>query len=416
MANAQSTLSADADAPTGVAWGLLAVVSAIFFVSTGGAFSSLGVLLPAMIADLGWSWTQAGAGFTVLALTTGLSSTLPAWTLGRGDMRLVYLSGGVVIALGFALMATAGGLAAYIAGAGLVGVGYSQVGAVPAVKLLSGWFGSRRSFAIGVFFTSGALGSVAAPLAASTFLAALDSWRLYWTAVATLIGALCLAAALLVRERAEPADDGDNPYGSQTPPARVDWTLREAMTTPQFFIIVFGLTVTLLGTVTMNAWQVTHMKSLGVSAQVAAGALSAHALSNAFSRIVGGAIIDRIGAKWVFASGLAAGVVGMAALAVADTPLLIAIFAFGDGYSFGIVTFSTSILLLNYFGAKHNPAILGTLNLISTVAMIGPIAAGGVADGALGFAPSFFAIAAILAVGFVAAVMMRAPARKEAPR
>ena len=34
-----------------------------------------------MVEDLSWSWTNAGLGFTLLALLTGLASMLPAWTL-----------------------------------------------------------------------------------------------------------------------------------------------------------------------------------------------------------------------------------------------------------------------------------------------------------------------------------------------
>ncbi|MEM8934815.1 MAG: hypothetical protein AAGC77_00225, partial [Pseudomonadota bacterium] len=64
-------------------WGGLALISAIFMVATGATFSSLGVLLPSMIAEFEWSWTQGGAGFTVVGLFTGLGPT----PLELGDHR-----------------------------------------------------------------------------------------------------------------------------------------------------------------------------------------------------------------------------------------------------------------------------------------------------------------------------------------
>ena len=40
--------------------GLFLVLSLIFFHITASTFASLGVVLPAMIAELPWSWTEAG--------------------------------------------------------------------------------------------------------------------------------------------------------------------------------------------------------------------------------------------------------------------------------------------------------------------------------------------------------------------
>ena len=38
--------------------------SLILFLITAATYSSLGVVLPAMVKDLGWSWSEAGLGFT----------------------------------------------------------------------------------------------------------------------------------------------------------------------------------------------------------------------------------------------------------------------------------------------------------------------------------------------------------------
>jgi len=55
-------------------WLTFAAVSLIFFVISAGAFSSLGVVLPAMVGEMGWNWTQAGMGYTLLGLACGLAS------------------------------------------------------------------------------------------------------------------------------------------------------------------------------------------------------------------------------------------------------------------------------------------------------------------------------------------------------
>jgi MFS family permease len=385
-------------------------VSLIFGVSTGATFSSLGVLLPAMIEELGWSWAQAGLGFTVIGLLTGLSSTVPAETIKRFGIRATYLTGGFSLAAGFLVFSQAQGLASYLIGAALIGLGYSQSGAVPAVHVLSGWFLQRRSLVIGVFFTSGAIGSIIGPIAAALTLTGLESWRSYWIGAAILSGVIATILALFVSDPPQDALAAElNAQASNG--EEQSWEFKEVLRTPQYHIIILSVTITLLGALTMNTWQVTHMQNLGVAATITATALSMHALFNAASRIVGGVIIDRVGAKLLFLVGLASGVFGMAALSVADDPLLILIFAIGDGVSFGMVTFASSILLLDYFGAKNNPMILGFLNLITTAGMIGPVLAGYVADRVGGFFEVFVALSILMLVVFTLSLTMTKPIR-----
>ena len=399
---------------TMMGWSLVVLVSLVFLVATGAVWSSLGILLPSMIEELQWSWSQAGLGFTIIGLMTGLSSTLPAWVMRlskASGVKLCYVIGGIVGAAGFATFAYAQSIWHFYLGAALIGTGYSFAGVVPGVKVVSDWITARRSFAVGLFFFSGAVGSILGPIATTSVQTIMDSWRAYWVIVAALMLVLGLIGGLFIPSQKTPDAQGDT-SDDQNTASSDDWTLGEAMRTPQFYIIAGGLTAALLAAITMNTWQFTHMSNLGVTAQVAAGALSAQAVFNALARGLGGVVADWIGAKWLFVSGLITGVVGMLALGFADTPLLIATYAIADGYSFGIIVFSCTLLLLNYYGTGHNPAILGTVNLITTAAMIGP-ALGGVIAGAVGsFMPVFVGISGILFIAFCAALPMKKPVRK----
>jgi MFS family permease len=351
-------------------------------------------------------------GFTVLGLFTGLSSTIPAYTIKKVGIRLTYLLGGLTISAGFLILSFSNDLKIYLLGAALVGLGYSQTGAVPAIKVISSWFDKKRSFLIGLFFTCGALGSVIGPLVADVFLSKVGSWALYWVSIAALILCLTLITTVFVSERPDSPEDTETPEEKTLNEAN-NWEFREVLKTPQYYIIILAVTFTLFGTLTMNAWQVTHMQNLGVAATMAAAALSAHAVFNAISRILGGIIIDKIGAKVIFALGLLAGVIGMAALSVADTPALILIFAIGDGVSFGIVTFATSIILLEYYGDKNNPMILGFVNLITTAAMSGPLIAGAIADKIGGFKEVFIGISIMLLAVFILTLVMKKPVKTQ---
>src|SRR5271154_5244533 len=60
---------------------VFAAVSLIFFFLNVATFTSLGVVLYAMLSELHWSMTAAGFSFTLLGLACGLSSPLPALTM-----------------------------------------------------------------------------------------------------------------------------------------------------------------------------------------------------------------------------------------------------------------------------------------------------------------------------------------------
>ena len=404
-------------------WVPFVVVSALFFHITGSTFTSLGVVLPFMIEDLSWNWSEAGAGFSLLALMVGLASTLPAWTLRKFGIRATFGFGGILMATGFSLLALTGSLNEYYVALGLLGVGYTLCCMVPAIHVLNNWLPDRRSFAIGLYMTIGGLGGVAGPIIVTSIIGASGSWRLHWWVMTGSILLLVLVAILLVRSQ---PPGGHGPTGGRTARdttprkekrssrvfiAESDWQFKDLVRTYQFYVIVASLTITLLCGLTANSWAVTHMVSLGIPLTMAAGALSAHAAINSLSRAVGGVLSTRIDPKWLLVSGLAAEIVGMIALSVADSPVAILLFALGEGYGFGMCLFATTMLLVNYFGASDTPESLGTMNLITTLAMIGPVLAVFIGDTFGSFAGAFQGYSVVLLVILVTAIMMRPPTK-----
>ncbi|MBY0423440.1 MAG: hypothetical protein K2Q06_14125, partial [Parvularculaceae bacterium] len=73
---------------------IVALLGAVFFAITATTFAALGLVLPAMIAEFNWSWAEAGLGFTVLALFTGLFSPVSSATLKRLGAPASYALGG----------------------------------------------------------------------------------------------------------------------------------------------------------------------------------------------------------------------------------------------------------------------------------------------------------------------------------
>ncbi len=399
-------------------WWLFGIASLFFFFITAATFSSLGVALPYMIEEYAWSWSEAGAGFSLLALMVGLTGALPAWTIRRGGIRATYVSGAAVMACGFILIAAGTGLHLYWAGAGLLGVGFALCATVPGIHLINDWLPERRSFAIGLYMTLGGLGAVAGPPLVTAIIGHTDSWRLHWWAMTGATLALMLLAAIFIRPRPTGADATAAPQQEETSAqvfrTRADWRYREALRTPQYYVIVAALTLTLLCTLTMNSWAFTHLGMLGISTALATLALSAAGAVNALSRALGGLLATRIDPKWLLVAALVSEMIGMLALSVADNPLILTVFAIGEGFGFGLCFLATALLLLNYFGERDNPELLGTMNFLTTIAMIGPVLAGYLAGKSGGFSGAFQLNAALLLLLIVVVAAMKPPRQREA--
>ncbi len=188
---------ADRRAFDGRPWLALAGLSLVGFLITASTFSSLGVVLPAMVRDLGWNWTEARLGFTLLGAACGSSSLLPALLIRRFGVRVTLAAGTLVMVAGFVCLALAHGVGLLSAGAALCGVGYQMMALIPGTHVLAAVF-PRRGLPFGLYFAIGSLGGVAGPwmvwLANSVLH---DQWRLFWVVqiAATLVaGAACVAA------------------------------------------------------------------------------------------------------------------------------------------------------------------------------------------------------------------------------
>ncbi len=397
-------------------WWLFTIASLYFFFITAATFSSLGVVLPYMIEEFSWSWSEAGTGFSLLALMVGLAGTLPAWTIRRFGIKATYIAGSITMACGFILIAAGTGLYWFWAGASLLGVGFALCATVPGIHLINDWLPDRRSFAIGLYMTLGGLGAVAGPPIVTSIVGNTDSWRIHWWSMTAAILVLMLFAGAFISRRITEDNDADaaDAPGEETTSDRVfktraDWRYRDALRTPQYYVIVAALTLTLFCTLTMNSWAFTHLGMLGISTALATLALSADGAVNALSRAVGGMLATRIDPKWLLVAALVGEMVGMLALSVADNPAALVLFALGEGFGFGMCFLATALLLLNYFGEKDNPELLGTMNFLTTAAMVGPVLAGYIAGKAGGFSMPFQLNAALLLIMIVFVIGMKPP-------
>jgi cyanate permease len=388
------------------AWATLLLVSALFFIITATTFSSLGLALPAMMAELHWSYSQAGIGFSLLAVCCGVTSYIPAALIRRFGVRTTFLAGGAVMAAAFVCLARTKGLPLYLFGTALAGAGFTLLATVPGTYLLTRLF-KRPAFPFGLYFTLGGLGGVAGPLLYYGIAGSNQDWRTFWLGCALAVAAIAIAAAFLCDTRTDISREQE----SDPEITGGIWSVQAALRTRQFAFLAAAYTAFLICDISVNAAGVTHLEEVGISVETTAWLMSSWALLNVGSRLAGGVLNAFVSARILLIIALGLLSAGMAALALETTPVLLSIFVVGIGVGSGLTFFSSTILLLDYFGRKPNLELFALINLISTVGSVVPWAAGVTRDQTGSFVPFLLVVAAAMAAMTVLALSLRPPRR-----
>lgn len=180
-------------------WSILILLGAIYFLATATTFTSLGVVLPGMIDELKWSWTEAGFGFTLLGLTCGLSSFLPSIFIRNIGVRLTLLFGTLVFIGGFYSLYITQNISTYFLGTALLGIGFTFLATVPGTYVISRLF-EKQSMAFGLYFTIGGLGGVAEPWIYFYASNQMGSWRIHWILCALYLSVVTFITLCTLRE------------------------------------------------------------------------------------------------------------------------------------------------------------------------------------------------------------------------
>ena len=395
-------------------WVPFLALSLLFFLISAGTFSSLGVVLPAMVDEMHWSWTEAGLGYTLLGVACGLSSLAPAMFIRTVGVRGTIALGACLGGIGFAGLALTHSIAVYLVSETLIGIAFSLTTTVPGVHVITGLF-TRRSTMLGAYFTIGGLGQVAGPLMYVAINGTTHQWRLYWWVFVATCAVLGAFAALVTSSRHDVIDPATDVPPEQVGPGDLikglqDWTVRHALRTPQFYVIVGAYTMYLLVNTTAHGFAVEHLRERGVDPRYSAVMLSVEAFIGAGVAIVGGVIGEKVSAKTLLAVSLAALVVGMTALAFAHGFVLMGIYALGIGVGYGLSFLASTMLLLNYFGKRANLELYSIMSLISTLAAVGP-AIGGWARDTLGGFAGVFLLCSLATLLMLAATVFMSPPR-----
>jgi len=382
-------------------------------------------------SELGFSRTATSVPASIGRLEGGFEAPLSGWITDRFGPRWIVLFGVFLVGVGLILMYYIDSLWAFYAVWGVIlGTGINMGLTIPLHTAISNWFVKKRGLALSIFMVFAGLSGVAVlPLIA--WLISTQGWRmtcLMGGLVMWLVG-LPLAWFFLKQHRPEyygllpdgttveeKAADTDQMIGRgveyATEIEEVEFTLRQALRTPAFWLLIAVYTIHALVMPSVQTHTIPLLTDMGIDPLKAAGMMVVMIGASIPARLIGGLLADRVKKSHLrFLIGVAyfLQAIGFAVFLLNQTIAMIYIFfiLYGIGQGLGFVI---SIVRARYFGRKAIGSIQGISMMLSTpLGVIGPIFAGFIYDTKGSYIIAFYLFAALLAVSAVLAVFIPSP-------
>ncbi len=382
----------------GVQW-----LSALLWMSSYGAYVVL------LEEEFQWSKAALAGAFALTRIESGILGPLQGWLIDRYGPRPVLNLGIVAFGVGFMLFSRVQTIVEFYLAFALMALGASLGGYATLTVSLVNWFNRHRATAVSLSQLGFSLGGLCVPLVVFS----LESYG--WRATAFCSGVLVLLIGLpLVRVvRHRPQDFGETPDGLElghmqsSAAAYADFTARQAMRTPAFWLLSSGHALSLLIVAAVMVHLVPHLsEGHGYSLVLAGQAVMVMTAFQMVGQLVGGYLGDRFNKRIICAVCMAAHGVGLLVVTHNGTLVSVLLFCILHGLAWGIRGPLMVALRAEYFGVRSFATISGFSALIVMLGMSGgPVIAGLMADHYGDYKVGFSVLAGLVLLGALIEVL-----------
>lgn len=401
-------------------WWLIVISIVTIALVNGAAVHGLGVFFVALERQFGWSRTLLSGAFALARMEGTVMGPVEGFLTDRYGSRRIVLVGFAVLGFGFLIFSFANGVVAFYVAMLVIAMGMGLGGFLPMITLANNWFVRRRSIAIALAGTGIFLGGMLVPLLA--WLVSSLGWRPVAAGLGLFFLLLGFPLTRLIRNRPEEyglRPDGDPPdlttetdsvVQLPTRGGQGDFTARQALATPAFWLITLshGLTAMVVGALQVHAIPMLH--DAGLSLELAATVVALYTFVAIGSRVLGGYLGDKFPKPLVifaFASIQAMGV--LAAVFVTNFPSAV-LFAVLFGVGWGGRGALFTAIRGDYFGRKAFATIFGlSAFFLSVTSVVAPLFAGFMFDLTGNYTVPFVTFAVINLVGGALVLLARKP-------
>lgn len=263
--------------------------------TAGLGFYGLAVYLTVLSREQGWSVGSISAAGTLFFFVSGIAGLVAARAMATRDVRVVVLFGAVTGAVALVLLGRVSQVWHVYAVYGLLSVGHTFAGLVPATTVVTRWFHAKRSVALAAASTGLSVGGMV--------ITPLVKWLLdhrgvadaaVWLALMWLVGIVPVTVLFL---RGDPAAAGWQPDGARTSsgpaPVTASVSYADASRTRFFLLVTIAYTFILAAQVG-GIQQLVKLVEERSTASLATIATTVLAGTSVVARLAGGQLAARV--------------------------------------------------------------------------------------------------------------------------
>ncbi|HLF71624.1 MAG TPA: MFS transporter, partial [Dehalococcoidia bacterium] len=310
-------------------WWMVTAAAGIQFLGGGLLMQSFGAYVAVLREHFGWSKTALSGAFSLQQLAQSVCAPFQGPIVDRSGSRPMIRIGIIILASGFFFLSQVNSIPMFYVACLILAFGFSFSAFFPLTVALVNWFDRYRARALSFMSLGFAFGGLLVPVIA--FSLERIGWR--ETAFASGVAAIVVGLPLAQVIRRRPEDQGDVVDGireaADDPPdlavpaavplvGRRDFTAREALRTPAFWLVSLGHGAALLVVSAVAVHAISHLKEdLGYSVGGASLVIALMTAMQVSGMVLGGTLGDRFNKRLVAAACMVMHMVGMLLLAFA---------------------------------------------------------------------------------------------------
>lgn len=360
-------------------YGWIVAIACFFFelVMLGLANGTTSQYIKPICDDLGYSRGMYSMVYTFMSVSSMLALLAFGKAMDRlKDVRLFFLIGFLCLSVSFFIYRNAHSLPMFFLGGVLSGIAIAWSATVPLSIIVSNWFVRMRGTVLGLVFAGSGIGGMLLNPLVGKWISE-RGWRDAYGYSLLIVIAICVPALLLIR--GNPEKMGLKPFGAEEGPAGAEHrdSAVSSVRMPQPAVhvrptrtqgLLIGLAVFLYGLaiqpVFVNASP--HYGGLGVPQKTVALIVSVIFISNAVSKVLLGAVNDRIGIRPVFLVSQVFFLVSAVILSLTKTATGGFAFALLYGIGYTVLSISTPLLAAHFYKGVEYGRKLGLLIAVQT--------------------------------------------------
>jgi MFS family permease len=400
-------------------WIIVGISALTIFFSGPGQTYSVSTFIDSYIHEFNWSRSTVSGMYSLGTLVAGLFMGVIGNYIDKKGHRIMTTA--IALTFGFAclvmsfvsspLMLLAGFFSIRLLGQGSMSLSSNT--------LVPQWFIKKKGRALSLVSLGGATASAALP-PINTWIIETFGWRTGWRTWSILLWFIMAPTAYyLTRNRPEdvglfPDNTIDNQDVSENDITSLknSWTLREAMGTRSFWLLLFCVMIPSAINTGLIFHQVSIMNQIGITAQLAATVLSIMAIIRLPVVLFAGQLADRVPPRYIQAGSMLGLLLTTAVLFFSKTIEMAMLYGVLTGITMAFQIMVSGVIWPDYYGRHHLGSIRGITMMAGVIgSALGPLPYGYAYDIFGGYTEVLIISMIFPILGAIAAFMAKPPQR-----